>query len=128
MSVNAVTNQNTCLLNIEGEDSGLLLATGGELLEALEHIVNKAFIQQLPQSVRIVCDVHNYRLNRQNELKTMALHASDQVSRTQIPFVFAVMNANERRVIHETLAGNPLVMTESIGEGNARRLKVSPKN
>lgn len=128
LSVNSNTQQNACLLDIAGEDSGLLLATGGELLEALEHLVNKAFTRQLSQSTRIICDVNNYRLNREIELQTMALHASDQVSRTQLPFIFAPMTANERRVIHETLANNSMVITESVGEGNARRLKISPRH
>jgi spoIIIJ-associated protein len=37
------------------------------------------------------------------------------------------MNANERRVIHLTLADVEDLTTESVGEGNARRLKVSLK-
>ena len=32
-----------CFLNIEGADSSLLLSEGGELLEALQHILNQAF-------------------------------------------------------------------------------------
>jgi len=125
LSVDSKMQQDNCLLDIMGDDSGMLLATGGELLESLEHIVNKAFIHQLPHPGRIICDVNNYRLNREVELQTMALHASDQVNRTQTPFIFAPMTANERRVIHEALADNPLVLTESVGEGNARRLKIS---
>jgi predicted RNA-binding protein Jag len=37
------------------------------------------------------------------------------------------MNSNERRVIHLSLAGEDDLYTESIGEGSARRLKVSLK-
>jgi spoIIIJ-associated protein len=128
LSVNLSAQQQNCLLDITGEDSGMLVANGGELLESLEHIVNKAFARQLPQTGRIICDVNNYRLNREVELQAMAHHASEQVVRTKTPFIFANMTANERRVIHETLADNPLVLTESVGEGDARRLKVSPRH
>jgi len=37
------------------------------------------------------------------------------------------MDSNERRVIHLTLAEESDLYTESIGEGNARRLRVSLK-
>ena len=42
-------------------------------------------------------------------------------------FVFGPMDSNERRVIHLTLAEESDLYTESIGEGNARRLRVSLK-
>lgn len=125
LSVSSSWLQDNCLLQISGEDSGMLLSTGGELLDALEHIVNKAFIQHLPPLTRIVCDVNNYRLNRETELQSMARHALEQVNKTHLPFIFAPMNANERRVIHKTLADIPTVSTESVGEGNARHLKIS---
>jgi predicted RNA-binding protein Jag len=37
------------------------------------------------------------------------------------------MDGNERRVIHLTLADEPDLHTESVGEGHARRLRVSAK-
>jgi predicted RNA-binding protein Jag len=37
------------------------------------------------------------------------------------------MDGNERRIIHLTLADELDLHTESIGDGNARRLRVSPK-
>ena len=57
----------------------------------------------------------------------MAGHAARQVRTTSSAFVFGPMDANERRVIHLTLAEEADLHTESIGEGNARRLRVSPK-
>ena len=37
------------------------------------------------------------------------------------------MTANERRIIHLTLADDDDLYTESIGEGQARKLRVSLK-
>jgi len=58
----------------------------------------------------------------------MAQHAARQVRTTSSAFVFGPMEANERRVIHLTLADEADLHTESIGEGNARRLRVSPRS
>lgn len=116
-----------CLLNIEGADAPLLLNEGGELLEALQHLLNQVHGRALPKGERIVCDVDNFRATREAELRAMARHAAGRVRTTGVPFTFGPMLPNERRVIHLALAEDEDLYTESIGEGNARRLKVSLK-
>jgi spoIIIJ-associated protein len=113
-----------CLLSIEGADTGLLLNQGGELLDALQHIVNQAYGRTLPRGKRIVCDANNYRATRESELRAMADHAARQVRATSAAFVFGPMDASERRVIHLSLADEEDLVTESVGEGNSRRLRV----
>lgn len=114
-----------CFLNIEGSDASFLLNEGGELLEALQHILNQAFGRMLPKEERIICDVENFRATREAELRAMARHAAERVRSTGVPFTFGPMNPNERRVIHMSLATEDDLHTESVGEGSARRLKVS---
>lgn len=117
-----------CLLNLEGRDTELLQAEGGELLEALQHLLNQAFGRTLPKGQRIVCDVHGFRATREAELRAMALHAATQVRATGTVFTFGAMNANERRIIHLTLAESPDLQTESVGEGHERKLRVGLKS
>jgi len=116
-----------CLLSIEGADCGLLLNQGGELLDALQQILNQAYGRNLPKGQRIICDANNYRAARESELRAMADHAARQVRATSSAFVFGPMEANERRVIHLSLAEEEDLVTESIGEGNGRRLRVALK-
>ncbi len=116
-----------CLLNIDGADASLLLNEGGELLDAMQHLANQAFGRKLPKDERIICDVQNFRSTREAELRAMARHAAERVRTTHIAFTFGPMLANERRVIHLALAAEDDLHTESVGEGNARRLKVSLK-
>lgn len=114
-----------CLLSIEGSDCGLLLNQGGELLDALQQILNQAYGRNLPKGQRIICDADNYRAARESELRAMADHAARQVRETSSAFVFGPMEANERRVIHLSLATEEDLVTESIGEGNGRRVRVA---
>ncbi|HTF38921.1 MAG TPA: R3H domain-containing nucleic acid-binding protein [Blastocatellia bacterium] len=116
-----------CLLAIDGADSGLLLNQGGELLDALQQILNQALGRALPRGQRIICDANNYRAAREAELRAMAEHAARQVRATSSAFVFGPMESSERRVIHLSLAAEDDLVTESIGEGNGRRLRVSLK-
>jgi spoIIIJ-associated protein len=116
-----------CLLNIDGTDSSLLLNEGGELLEALQHLANQSLGRALTKGERIVCDVQDFRATREAELRAMARHAAERVRATNNSFTFGPMNSNERRVIHLVLAEEDDLHTESIGEGTARRLKISLK-
>ena len=116
-----------CLIGIEGDDTGLLLGQGGELLDALQQILNQAYGRTLPKGQRIICDANNYRAAREAELRAMANHAARQVRATSSPFVFGPMDPMERRIIHLCLASEEDLATESVGEGNARRLKVTLK-
>ncbi len=127
LEISAEQAADRCTLNLDGMDAELLQAEGGELLEALQHLVNQTFGRSLPAGQRIVCDVHGFRATRETELRAMALHAAAQVRATGAVFTFGSMNAQERRVIHVTLAESEDLQTESVGEGADRKLRVALK-
>ena len=116
------------VLDIEGKDAELLQAQTGELLEALQHVINQVFGRSLTGTARLVCDVNGFRATREAELQAMANLAASRVRQTGLPFTFEPMSANERRIIHLTLADSPDLSTESIGEGAERKLRISPKS
>lgn len=127
LHASVVENENGTLLDIDGGDASLLRNEGGELLDAIEHLLNQAHGRQLPQGERFICDVHSFRAMREAELRAMARHAAERVRSSGVPFTFGSMSANERRVIHLALADDEQLHTESIGEGHERRLRVSLK-
>src|ERR671912_2383770 len=116
------------VLDIEGSDAELLQAKTGELLEALQHLINQVFGRSLTGGERLVCDVHGFRATREAELQAMANLAANRVRQTGMAFTFEPMNANERRIIHLTLADSPDLFTESIGEGSERKLRIVRKS
>src|SRR5919106_3025756 len=116
------------VLDIEGRDAELLQAQTGELLEALQHLINQVFGRSLAGGARLVCDVHGFRATREAELQAMANLAANRVRQSGMAFTFEPMSANERRIIHLTLADSPDLVTESIGEGYDRKLRISPKS
>jgi spoIIIJ-associated protein len=127
LQVNVKESSGECILDLDGTDADLLQAEGGELLEALQHLANQVFGRSLPQGQRLFCDVHSFRATREAELRAMAQHAAQRVRSTGREFLFAPMNANERRIIHMALADSEDLATESIGEGADRKLRVSLK-
>ncbi len=116
------------VLDIEGKDAELLQAQTGELLEALQHLINQVFGRSLTGGERLVCDVHGFRATREAELQAMANFAANRVRQTGMPFTFEPMSANERRIIHLTLADTSDLSTESIGEGSERKLRIVRKS
>lgn len=121
------------VLDIEGKDAELLQTQTGELLEALQHLINQVFGRSLAGGARLVCDVNGFRATREAELQAMANLAANRVRQTGLAFTFEPMSANERRIIHLTLADSPDLFTESIGEGSERKLRIvrkssSPRN
>jgi spoIIIJ-associated protein len=116
------------VLDIDGDDAELVQSQTGELLEALQHLVNQIFGRSLSGGARLVCDVHGFRATREAELQAMANLAANRVRKTGIAFTFEPMNSNERRIIHLTLAEVEDLYTESIGEGAERKLRVGLKS
>lgn len=127
LQVNVKQSVSGEVLDIEGNDAEILQAQTGELLEALQHLINQIFGRSLSGGERLVCDVHGFRATREAELQAMANHAANRVRQTGTAFTFEPMSANERRIIHLTLADSPDLFTESIGEGSDRKLRISPK-
>jgi len=116
------------VLDIAGHDAELLQVQTGELLEALQHLVNQVFGRSLAGGARLVCDVNGFRATREAELQAMANLAANRVRQTAKPFTFEPMSANERRIIHLTLADSADLFTESIGEGSDRKLRIGLKS
>jgi spoIIIJ-associated protein len=128
ISVAASETPSECLLDLSGPDAFALQVEGGELLQAMQHLLSQAFGRMLPEGQRVVCDVEGFRATREAELRAMANHAAERVRNTGLAFVFGEMNSNERRIIHLTLADSEDLYTESVGDGPSRKLRVALKS
>jgi spoIIIJ-associated protein len=109
---------------LAGDDRGLLLSRGAELLDAIEYVTNRAFGKQMKHDAKIVFDCGNYRKMREQELRLMAVKAAERVRDTRQPFTFEAMSPSERRIIHVALADDATVKTESVGDGSDRKVRV----
>jgi spoIIIJ-associated protein len=114
-------------IDLEGDDSGLLIGRKGETLRALQYVVNLLVNQDRSDSVRVTLDVEQYRDRRQKALTEMARRVAEKVAASGRPVTLEPMSPAERRVIHMALANHPRVSTESTGYGIGRRISISPK-
>jgi spoIIIJ-associated protein len=113
--------------NVVGDDLGLLIGRRGQTLAALQYMLRLIVGHQTKTWVPIVVDAEGYKARRQDALKALALRMADHVKTRGSPFTLEPMPAYERRIVHITLADNPSVFTESIGEGESRKVVIQPK-
>ena len=115
-----------CVIDITGDDLGILIGRHGDTLGSLQFITNLVLSRVLNRRVRILVDVEGYRLRRETSLRALAERMADRVEETGRSVTLESMPANERRIIHIALSENPSVTTSSIDEGDHRRVVVSP--
>ena len=115
------------VLDIEGDDLGILIGRRGETLSSLQYLLNLMVSRQLQQHLSFTVDVEGYRRRRERHLNGLAKRSADQVRRTKRPVTLDPMPPNERRIIHLALAEDRYVSTGSVGEGEDRKVCISPK-
>jgi spoIIIJ-associated protein len=114
-------------INLQGEDGGVLIRRGGEGLQALQHIVATAFRKQLGEDHRIVVDCMGYRRDKDAELRQMARFTAEKARSTGLQQEMGPMNPYERRIVHMTIAEEPTVTSESIGDAFMKTVIISVK-
>jgi len=116
-------------LNIQGinENLGLLIGRRGETLSALQLLVSLIVGHRTKHRMRIIIDAENYRERREENLRSLALRVAQQVRNYRRSIALEAMPPHERRIVHIALADSKDISTESIGEGEARRVVISLK-
>ena len=117
-------DQAAITLDIEGEDLGILIGRRGETLSSLQYLVNLIISRHLKSRVGVVVDVEGYRQRRYESLRLLARRMADQVRSTGRSVTLESMPAGERRIIHIELRDNPYVITQSIGQGEGRKIAI----
>jgi spoIIIJ-associated protein len=114
------------VLNIVGDDLGLLIGRQNEVLSALELITRLMVNQQAHMHSSFVVDVNGHRARRAEALRKLALRMAEQALESGRTMVLEPMPPSERRIIHMTLHENPAVTTQSVGEGDHRKVTIIP--
>ena len=115
------------VLNVVGDDLGMLVGRRGETLRDLQFIVRLIVNRRLGVWPNVVVDVENYKSRRENSLRSLATRMADQVRRTGRLVVLEPMPAYERRIIHIALREDADVYTESTGENDSRKVQILPR-
>ena len=114
------------VLDVEGDDLGILIGRRGQTLASLQYVLNLIVSRQADRRVAFGVDVDSYRRRREEALVGLAKRMAARVRGTGRSVTLEPMPPNERRIVHLALAEDPAVMTVSIGEGEARKVAITP--
>jgi spoIIIJ-associated protein len=113
-------------LEIKGDQEGILIGKHGRTLESLQMLINRMVNKQLKNSVRVVLDIDDYRKRRSDNIAQMAHRLGEKAKGTGHSLTVGPFNAYDRRIIHLTIKEDPSLETESLGEGELKKIKIIP--
>lgn len=109
------------------EDSGIVIGHHGDTLEALQIISSAIISKKLGEFKRISIEVGDYKKNREDWLRSLALSTKERVVQEGKEIYLPDLKPWERRIVHLVLQDDSDVLSESVGEGKERVLVIKPK-
>jgi spoIIIJ-associated protein len=123
-----MTHDDHVVINLRGDDLGVLIGKHGQTLDALQYLTNLAANRDADERSRIVLDVEDYRKRRAETLSRLAMRLADKVKRRGEKVVLEPMSPQERKIIHMALQNDYRVVTYSEGDEPYRKVVIALKN
>jgi spoIIIJ-associated protein len=112
-------------VHLQGEDGVVLTRRQGEVLQALQHIVSSAFRTDPDDRRRLVVDCENFRRDKDNELRQMAIFLAGKAKSSGAAQEMGPLNPYERRIVHLAVGEVEGVTSESIGDAFEKTVIIS---
>ena len=124
LDVAVIETPDSVRVELSGEGGEVLLRRRGEALDALQHIVNTAFRRELNDDRSFVVDCLDYRKGKDAELRQMARFMMEK-AKSSGPQEMGPLNPYARRLVHLTVAEDPQMSSESIGDAFLKTVIIS---
>lgn len=118
----------TLYFDLEGEDRRELLGASGHsprVIEGIEKVLYQ-FLELDGSDYDLHVDVDNFRRERSQRLRSMALELAELSEQVDKSITIAGMNEFERRVVHRRLRDESRIKTDSFGYGTFRKIRIEP--
>lgn len=117
------------LIEVTGENAGVLIGHHGDTLDAIQYLCNLAANRKDDENrpfTKVTVDIEGYRARRAEALRSLARRTAAKVKKYQRNVTLEPMNPYERRIIHSEIQTIDGVTTHSVGQDSARRVVVMP--
>lgn len=128
VAMEKMTHDDHVVINLRGEDLGVLIGKHGQTLDALQYLTNLAANRDASERIRLILDVEDYRKRRAETLSRLAMRLADKVKRRGEKVVLEPMSPQERKIIHMALQNDYRVVTYSEGDEPYRKVVIALKN
>jgi len=116
------------ICDIKTDESSFMIGQHGMNLQSLQHIARVLFRRKFDENVDFVVDVNSYRKEKNESIVKLAKSLAEEALLEKRAVVMRPMTPYERRVVHLELSSDERIETESIGEGEDRRIVIKPAN
>ena len=113
-------------LEVKSDEGGLLIGKHGRTLESLQILINRMVNKKVKKPFRIILDIADYKKKRADSLRKMAGRLGENAKRTGKGITIGPFCAHDRRIIHIALKEDAFLKTESLGEGDWKKIKIIP--
>jgi spoIIIJ-associated protein len=123
------------VLEIQTGDTELVIGRRGVVLDALQHLVNKAVFKDRTDRDRdkdkertkpLVVDAGGFREKQVERLRQLAQKMGEKALQTKQIVELQPMSPHDRRIVHMAIAEIPGLSSRSEGEGEDRHILVVP--
>lgn len=121
----------TVNLQVDGEEVDLLIGYHGRNLSAIHQVVLlylKKVVGKTDKRLMLQLDIGDYYSKQNEKVIQLAQEAISDVRLLQEPYEFRPMAPRVRRIVHMEIQKHPDIRSESIGEGEERRVVIYPNN
>lgn len=117
----------TLQIDVNTSSPQILIGEGGQNLAEMQYLLKMILNKKIKESFYIDLDINGYKKKKSEYLKELIDLTSDEVALTKQEKTLAPMSAYERRIVHMEISKREDVVSESIGEGEERRVIIKPK-
>lgn len=114
------------IFNIKTNESNFLIGQYGVNLQSLQHLARLLVRKKTEEKINFLVDVNSYRQEKNKSVGNLAKEAATQAIREKRAIILRPMSSYERRIVHLELAENSQIKTESVGEGENRKIVIKP--
>lgn len=112
------------VIHVHGDDLGRLIGSHGDALNDFQYIARLMAGHVMRRRADFLIDVDNYRQQRKEALTSLAQRMADKAVERNRAVTLEPMSAYDRRIIHMALRDHAAVYTNSVGEGETRRVRI----
>lgn len=119
--------ENNINITIFSNNNSILIGKNGKNIQAFQNIIRQMIPNKINEEYKIIIDVENYKERKIHNIERIAKQVAKEVASTKLESKLESMNSFERRAVHNILANNKYVYTESFGEEPNRYVIIKPK-
>jgi spoIIIJ-associated protein len=116
------------VLEIQTADTELVIGRRGVVIDALQHLVNKAVFKErgTEKGKPLVVDAGGFRDKQVERLRGIATKMAEKALLTKQIVELQPMSPHDRRIVHMAISEIPGLSTRSEGEGEDRHILLIP--